>query len=311
MWACSPGSTYPSSSARNSASVMTRTSLFGSSFLSVLTRSSGVVVLVKAIVFPSGDQAAGPAPFGRSVSCCASPPASDRRYSWVWPSLGRRKASVEPSGDQRGAPSCGPLVMRRGGESPSVATSQRLVSYPSCFAFTVTSTYAARRPSGAICGLATQRNANRSLSEMARCCAESPGAHTSPASAIMRVGRMRSVTSRLGHRGEGIGAPQRREVLVVQRLESLELPLHGRAIRRVGGEVVQHPGHRLSVEHEAVMAHGTERVGFHLERVVAAVRAVGRHADTRDLRGDGPGLLVGEGASRLVLELRRAELLQV
>ena len=83
----------------------------------------------------------------------------------MWPSLGRRKASVEPSGDQRGAPSCGPLVMRRGGESPSVATSQRLVSYPSCFAFTVTSTYAARRPSGAICGLATQRNANRSLSE--------------------------------------------------------------------------------------------------------------------------------------------------
>src|SRR6266496_3551580 len=267
MWACSPGSTYPSSSARNSASVMTRTSLFGSSFLSVLTRSSGAVVLVKASIFPSGDQ--------------------------------------------RGAQSCGPLVMRRAGERPSVATSQRLVSYPSCLAFTVTSTYAARRPSGAICGLATHRNANRSLSEMARCCAESPGAHTSPASAIMRVGRMRSVTSRLGHRGEGIGAPQRREVLVVQRLESLELPLHGRAIRRVGGEVVQHPGHRLSVEHEAVMAHGTERVGFHLERVVAAVRAVGRHADTRDLRGDGPGLLVGEGASRLVLELRRAELLQV
>src|ERR1051326_1922071 len=130
MWVCSPGSTYPSSSARNSASVMTRTSLFGSSFLSVLTRSSGAVVLVKAIVFPSGDQAAGPAPFGRSVSCCASPPASARRYSWVWPSLGRRKASVEPSGDQRGAASCGPLVMRRGGESPPVATSQRLGSAP-------------------------------------------------------------------------------------------------------------------------------------------------------------------------------------
>src|ERR1051325_3348874 len=104
MWACSTGSTYPSSSARNSASVMTRTSLFGSSFLSVLTRSSGAVVLVKAIVFPSGDQAAGPAPFGRAVSCCASPPASDRRESWACPSLGRRKAGVGPSGHQRGAP---------------------------------------------------------------------------------------------------------------------------------------------------------------------------------------------------------------
>src|ERR1043166_6866805 len=146
MWGCSPGAPYPSSSARNSASVMTRTSLFGSSFLSVLTRSSGAVVLVKAIVFPSGDQAAGPAPFGRSVSCCASPPASARRYSWVWPSLGRRKASVEPSGDQRGAASCGPLVMRRGGESPSVATSQRLVSLPPRFAFPAASTCPALPP---------------------------------------------------------------------------------------------------------------------------------------------------------------------
>ena len=79
MWLCSPGSAYPSSSARNSASVMTRTSLFGCSFLSRLARSSGAVVLVNAMVFPSGDQAAGPAPFGRSVSCCASPPTSDRR----------------------------------------------------------------------------------------------------------------------------------------------------------------------------------------------------------------------------------------
>src|SRR2546429_7871294 len=107
---------------------MTRSSFFGSSFLSVLTRSSGVVVLVKAIVFPSGDHAAGPAPFGRSVSCCASPPASDRRYSWVWPSVGRRNASVAPSGDQRGAPSCGPLVIRRGGERAPVAASDRLGS---------------------------------------------------------------------------------------------------------------------------------------------------------------------------------------
>src|SRR5881392_57523 len=81
--------------------------------------------------------------------------------------------------------------------------------------------------------------------------------------------------------------------------------LYRRTIRRVGGEVVQHPSHRLGVEHEAVMAHGTERVGFHLERVVSAVRAVGRHADTRDLGRDGAGLLVGEGASR-VSEIGRA-----
>jgi hypothetical protein len=60
-----------------------------------------------------------------------------------------------------------------------------------------------------------------------------------------------------------------------------------------------------------VVAHGAQRVGFHLERVIAAVRAVGRHAHARDLGRDGAGLFVGEGASRLVLDLRGAELLHV
>src|SRR5437773_10243876 len=129
IWACSVGSAYPSSSARNSASVTIRTSLFGSSPLSLsfFARSAAVVVLVKAIVFPSGDHAAGDAPLGTSVSCCASPPASGRRWSCGRPSLGRRNASVVPSGDQRGAPSLGPAVSRRGGEAPSVPTSHRLV----------------------------------------------------------------------------------------------------------------------------------------------------------------------------------------
>ena len=79
MWECSVGSTHPSSSARYSACTMTRTSLFGSSVFSFFffSRSSGVVELVNAIVFPSGDHAAADAPLGRSVSCWASPPASD------------------------------------------------------------------------------------------------------------------------------------------------------------------------------------------------------------------------------------------
>src|SRR5213076_2013094 len=131
IWACSVGSAYPSSSARNSASVTIRTSLFDFSSplsFSFFARSSAVVVLVKAIVFPSGDHAAGDAPLGRSVSCCASPPDNGRRWSCACPSLGRRQASVAPSGDQRGAPSRGPAVRRRGGDVPSVDTTQRLVS---------------------------------------------------------------------------------------------------------------------------------------------------------------------------------------
>src|SRR6266513_587583 len=128
MCVCSAGSKYPSSSPRNSACVMIRTSLFGSSLLPFLARSSGVVVLVKAIVLPSGDHAAGDAPLRRSVSCRASPPANGSRWSCGRPSLERRNASVVPSGDQRGPPSLGPAVSRRGGDAPSVATSQRLVS---------------------------------------------------------------------------------------------------------------------------------------------------------------------------------------
>ena len=67
MWACSAGSRYPSSSARNSASVTIRTSLFGFSVVSFFARSSGVVVLVNAIVFPSGDHAGADAPYRAAV----------------------------------------------------------------------------------------------------------------------------------------------------------------------------------------------------------------------------------------------------
>ena len=87
--------------------------------------------LAKAIVLPSGDQTGLPAPFGRLVSATASPPRVE--MSWICgPSLSfseeRTKATREPSGDQRGDESCGPLVNGRGGPLPSAGTIQRAVS---------------------------------------------------------------------------------------------------------------------------------------------------------------------------------------
>src|ERR1700759_3365316 len=41
---------------------------------SCFARSSGLLVLVNAIDFPSGDQFGSPAPFGKSVKLNASPP---------------------------------------------------------------------------------------------------------------------------------------------------------------------------------------------------------------------------------------------
>ena len=118
--------------------MITRTSLSrssslpGSGFASFFARSLSVVVLVKAIVLPSGDQAAAPAPFGRSVSARASPPRSESRKSCDGcglPSFSteRVNASCEPSGAQRGFSSC-PLVNARGGSLPSVGAIQIAVS---------------------------------------------------------------------------------------------------------------------------------------------------------------------------------------
>ena len=89
-------------------------------------------MLVKAIVLPSGDHAAAPAPFGRSVSARASPPRSEISQSWPgWglPSYSseRLKASCDPSGDQRGFVSW-PLVNARGGSLPSAGASQIALS---------------------------------------------------------------------------------------------------------------------------------------------------------------------------------------
>jgi hypothetical protein len=120
------------------ARVITRTSLsrssslLGSAFLSFFARSLSLVVLVKAIVLPSGDHAAAPAPFGRSVSARASPPRSEITQSCAGcgrPSFSseRLNASCEPSGDQRGLESC-PLVNARGGSLPSAGAIQIAVS---------------------------------------------------------------------------------------------------------------------------------------------------------------------------------------
>jgi hypothetical protein len=88
------------------------------------------VPLVNAIVFPDGDQTAADAPRGRSVSFRASPPFIGRRWIWgrSFSPADRRKASVEESGDHRGAVSRGPAVRRRGSEPAEAATAQRLVS---------------------------------------------------------------------------------------------------------------------------------------------------------------------------------------
>src|SRR4029453_10647103 len=79
-------------------------------FFSCLARSSALVSLVNAIIFPSGAQLGFPAPFGRSVKTNESPPAIGRIASCggsglPFFSVARRKSKNFPSGDQRGAES--------------------------------------------------------------------------------------------------------------------------------------------------------------------------------------------------------------
>src|SRR3954470_5152432 len=160
---------------------MTRTSLSCSSsfFLSAsfLSRSSGFVVAVKAMVFDDGDQAIDSTDFAIDVSTCGSPP-SKRRIQICdgcgLPSLSleRVKASNLPSRDQRGEASRGPLVMRRGSAPARVATDQTAVLYVSFFSSTVTRTKATCEPSGESCGSPIQLNLKRSFSVMLRADAE-------------------------------------------------------------------------------------------------------------------------------------------
>src|SRR5207237_7083556 len=92
------------------------------------SRSDGRDVAVNAIVFPSGDHAIDSTERAIDVSARGSPPLIDSRKIWVSDGLpsfspARRNASVSPSGDQRGAESRGPFVMRRG-SPPADGTDQ-------------------------------------------------------------------------------------------------------------------------------------------------------------------------------------------
>src|SRR5262245_48524382 len=75
---------------------------------------------------PSGDHSGAPAPWGIALSLRASPPATSITYTCALPpSLSERKARRVPSGDQRGALSLPPpLVKRLGGADPSANTIQ-------------------------------------------------------------------------------------------------------------------------------------------------------------------------------------------
>src|SRR5450755_2918934 len=113
------------------------TAFFNSSsllfFFSCFSRSSALVALVKAIAFPSGDHFGLPAPFGKSVNENESPPAIgkiDNCGGSGLPSfsVARTKSRYLPSGDQRGAPSCLPVVNWRGWSPPEIGTVQIEVS---------------------------------------------------------------------------------------------------------------------------------------------------------------------------------------
>src|SRR5258706_13013308 len=114
---------------------MTRTSLSCSSsffFSSFLSRSSGLVVAVKAIVFDDGDQAIESTAFDIDVSTCGSPPS--KRSIQICDGCGLPSLSIErvnansfPSRDQRGDASRGPFVIRRGSAPARVATDQMAV----------------------------------------------------------------------------------------------------------------------------------------------------------------------------------------
>src|SRR5437773_6942102 len=86
------------------------TAFFNSSsfffFFSCLAKSSGLLSLVNAIVFPSGDQTGLLAPFGKSLNENESPPAIGKIDNCAGSglpsfSVARKKRRNFPSGDQR------------------------------------------------------------------------------------------------------------------------------------------------------------------------------------------------------------------
>src|SRR5947207_4953974 len=114
------------------------------SFLSFcLARSSGEVVLIKAIILLSGDHTGAPTPRGKSVTFQDSPPLMESMYSCgpagrlealAAPapegraSGARTKVSHFPSGDHWGEESWLPLPIRIGCSSPRIETLQIEVS---------------------------------------------------------------------------------------------------------------------------------------------------------------------------------------
>ena len=82
---------------------------------------------------PSGDQVGAEAPSGRSVKGSGLAAVERQEVDLRRPGLAvrppgrRRNSSREPSGDQRGQASRGPLVSRRG-SPPEVGTAQIEVS---------------------------------------------------------------------------------------------------------------------------------------------------------------------------------------
>ena len=91
---------------------------------------------------PSGDHAACVASSLRLVSLRGSPPATGITYSCMTlPARFDAKASVRPSGDQRGSASVfSPVVKRRGGVDPSAAASQTAERYSLASLSTVVTT---------------------------------------------------------------------------------------------------------------------------------------------------------------------------
>src|SRR5215831_683962 len=73
-----------------------------------------------------GDHSGAPAPWGMALSLRASPPVTSITYTCALPpSRSERKARRVPLGDQRGALSLPPpLVKRLGGADPSAGTIQ-------------------------------------------------------------------------------------------------------------------------------------------------------------------------------------------
>ena len=91
----------------------------------------GAASAVKAMVRPSGDRSNVPTPWGRSVSCSASPPSSAMRYTCCTSERVERKKTDLPSGANRGVESSPASPVRRRGRPPRVETCHSEVAWRS------------------------------------------------------------------------------------------------------------------------------------------------------------------------------------